>query len=162
MTPKSGNWKDYEHVARQVLSDLRQKLGILEVEGNQALVGTSGAVWNVEGKAFMANGSSFLVIECRRYTTKRLNQEAVGGFAYRIHDVGGTGGLLVSPLPLQKGAKFVAKASNVLHVRLEPWSTSDDYLVEILGRSLHGCGLQSVAVFGDKAEAEIIRSGRKV
>ena len=52
----------------------------------------------------------FLVIECRRYPKSRLPQKDAGELAFVIEDLGASGGILVSPLGFQKGAKKIAEA----------------------------------------------------
>lgn len=53
-------------------------------------------------------------------------------------DLGADGGIVVSPLPLQRGAKLVAKSKNIEHVRLTPDSTPELYLAEYMGKRYHG------------------------
>jgi hypothetical protein len=71
----------------------------------------------------------------RRYTQSRLNQEAVAAIAYRIHDTGAKGGIVVSPLDLQAGAKKLAEHERIISVRLSPDSTMTSYLLQFLNRS---------------------------
>ena len=49
---KSTAWESYEDVARYLLEEIGDALGLeLErVEGKQTLVGESGATWEIEGK----------------------------------------------------------------------------------------------------------------
>ena len=46
-----------------------------------------------------------VIIECRRLTTSRINQEDMGGIAYRIGHVGAAGGIVVTPIGVQEGAR---------------------------------------------------------
>ncbi|WP_399682152.1 hypothetical protein [Xenophilus sp.] len=157
MVASRKTWQTYEDVARFMLSDLRDRFGIEEVEGKQSLVGESGATWEIEGKAINSPiAGGFLVIECRRYTNRRLNQESIGGVAFRILDLGASGGIVVSPLELQAGAKLVASSSNIFHVQLAPWSTAEDYLAKFLGQSFHRVSVTSGVQLGDHAEAAVI------
>jgi hypothetical protein len=116
-------WKIYEDTARKVLTDLRKELSIQTVEGKQTLSGVTG--WEIDAKAWCENSDNFLVIEVRRHTKAGLTQEAVAAIAYRIQDVGGSGGVIVSPRPLQKGAKPIATSANISHVKLTPESTTE-------------------------------------
>jgi hypothetical protein len=111
-TPVS--WQDYEQVARYVLGELRAHLGLEGVSGYEALPGNSGTAWRVEGKAYVGSNGNFLIMECRRHTTKGVTQEEVGGLAFRIQDTGAKGAILVIPLPMQKGAALVAKSAKHL------------------------------------------------
>jgi uncharacterized protein RhaS with RHS repeats len=47
-------------------------------------------------------------------------------------DTGADGGIIVSPLDLQEGAKKVANAENVKHVTLDPDSTTKEYIMRFL------------------------------
>lgn len=79
------NWKSYEEVAIYLLDQIASVFGVDHVEGKQTLTGLrSGACYEVEGKAARSGEDGFLIVECRRYTSSRQNQERVGGLAYRI------------------------------------------------------------------------------
>jgi hypothetical protein len=161
MTGTRKLWQTYEEVARSMLGDLRDRFGIDDIEGKQSLPGDSGTTWEIEGKATNTQLGGFLVIECRRYTTKRLNQEAIGAVAFRILDLGASGGIVVSPLDLQLGAKLVASTNNILHVQLAPWSTAEDYLAKFMGKSFHKASVTSGARFGDSVEASVVSAPPK-
>lgn len=132
------SWEIYEDAARKVLFNLRKKLGLSEIEMKQVLAGKSGTKWEIDAKAWVEGSQNFLVVEARRYTGSRLSQEAVAALAFRISDVGATGGIVVSPLPLQRGAKKVAASSGIEHIRLTADSTPEMYLAEYLGKKFHG------------------------
>jgi hypothetical protein len=155
-------WQSYEEAARAVISDLRDQLGLSEVEGKQQLEGASGATWEIDGKAILAGQAGFLVVEARRHTSSGQKQEAVAAVAYRIQDLGALGGVIVSPLPLQEGAKLVAAQENIAHIRLESWSTADNYLAEFMGKTFHLATIGSKAQFGDSVDGEIYRNGKRV
>jgi hypothetical protein len=108
----------YEEVAAEILGRVKHELGISSVEGKQVVPGLSGTDWELDAKGIKAGSDAYVIIECRRYTTSRLKQEAVAGLAWRIHDTGASGALLVSPLGLQEGAQRVAAAANVVAVHL--------------------------------------------
>lgn len=131
-------WKSYEDVARFLLNQVASHLGLASVEGKQTLVGSSGAKWEVDAKGVKIGDEGFVLVECRRYTKSRLAQEDLAGFAYRIKDTGGTGGITVSPLDLQTGAKVIAQAEHVTHVRLSPESTTAEYVMQFLNRAFVG------------------------
>ena len=153
-------WESYEVVARHLLGEIALELGLKLVEGEQVLTGESGAKWKIEGKGVLVDGDeAFVIIECRRYTTSRLKQEQVGGFANRIRDTGASGGILVSPLGLQDGAKLVADAANITSVLLDENSTSTEYLLRFLNRIL--AGLADTARATDNVTAELARGARQ-
>jgi len=151
-------WSIYEDAARTVLANLRQVLGIAAVEGKQSLAGISGTTWEIDAKAWCEGVDGFLVVEVRRHTSGRLTQEDVAAIAYRIQDVGGSGGIVVSPLPMQKGANLVAAHADIAHVRLTPESTTESYLAEFMGRRFLGEAITESLVLGDSCDAEVIRA----
>lgn len=53
--------------------------------------------------------------------------------AYRIHDTGAKGGVVVTPIGFQEGAQKVAAATNILSVRLDADATPQQYVLEFLG-----------------------------
>lgn len=89
-------------------------------------------------RGVLKTGEGFFIIECRRKPKRRLPQAHVGGLAFRIKDTGAAGGIIVSPLLLQRGARLVA-ASEVIHkVELSPESTTTDFVFRFLEHTLHG------------------------
>lgn len=109
-------------------------LGLERVEGKQKLVGESGTDWEVDGKGVKTDDGAIIVIECRRYTTSKINQEDMGGFAYRIGDVGAAGGIIVSPIGVQEGGEKIAKKDGIEIVHLDADSTTTDFVMEFLER----------------------------
>lgn len=115
-----------------MLRRLAKRLGIAEVEGKQRLRGQiTGTHWEIDAKAIDVGSGALVIVEARRHTRSRLSQEAVGAVAYRIQDLGASGAIVVSPHPLQKGAKKVAAANNVRHVRLDPDSTAEQWVATL-------------------------------
>src|SRR6478672_9696417 len=111
---ESTTWETYEEVARYLLEKMGDTLGLgLErVEGKQKLVGKA-TNWTVDGKGVKTEDGAIVVIECRRYTTSKLDQEDIGGFAYRIGDVGAAGGIVVTPIGVQEGGRKIAKYEGI-------------------------------------------------
>jgi hypothetical protein len=109
---------------------LGDKLGLAleRVEGKQKLVGKSGMKLTVDGKGVKTDDGAILVIECRRHTTSKLKPEAMGGFAYRIGDVGAAGGIVVTPIGVQEGGEKIAKYEGIQIVHLDADSTTTDYV----------------------------------
>jgi hypothetical protein len=109
------------------------------VEGKQHVTGReTGTTWEIDVKGVRAGDGATILVECRRHTTKRINQEAVGGLAYRIIDTGAAGGVIVSPLGLQEGARLVAAAKNISEVRLTPDSTPTEFCMRFLNQIFLG------------------------
>ena len=69
---------------------------------------------------------------------------------------------MVSPLPLQRGAALVAQAESISHVVLEPWSTSENYLANFMGKNFHKVTAISSAVASDYADTIVYRKGKPV
>lgn len=132
-------WETYEEVARDLMERIGDHLGLKYVEGKQKLMGKA-TDWEIDAKGVKANDQGIVVIECRRYTTSRINQKDMASFAYTIEDLGGAGGILVSPMEPQKGAKEIAAAHGIQHVRLNPEATSTDYvlMLDFLNRAFIG------------------------
>lgn len=134
-------WKDYEEVAVYLLDQLAANLGLdLEhVEGKQRIYGSqSGTKWEIDGKGVKADDEGFVILECRRYTASKQNQERVASLAYRIRDTGASGGILVSPLGLQEGARKIAAAEGIQELFMDPDSTRTDYMLKFLNRTFIG------------------------
>jgi hypothetical protein len=126
-------WESYEEVARYLLDQFAERFGLERVEGKQDVVGLrSGTEWEIDAKGVCSGGSGFVIVECRRFTSSRQNQERVGGLAYRIIDTGAVGGIIVSPLGLQDGAEKIAAAESVVSVLLDENSTRTDYVMSFL------------------------------
>ena len=147
-------WVIYENAARRVLGDIRQELGITSVEGKQTLEGNSGASWEVDARALKEGSEGFLLVEVRRHTSSGVKQEAVAAIAYRIQDLGGSGGIIVSPLPLQEGAQRVAASTDIAHVLLSPDSSPENYLAEFMGRRFLSATVSEIVHFGSFFETD--------
>ena len=131
---------EYEQVTRHVLEQVGDLLGLdlQAVEGKQKIFGKSGMEWTIDGKGVKTDDGGIVVIECRRYTTSRLKAEAMGGFAYRIKDLGAAGGYMVTPLGLQEGAEKLANHEGILDIHLDADSTATDFTVGLLDKVVHG------------------------
>lgn len=133
-------WQSYEQVAQFLLDKFSKKFGLTRVEGKQKIIGTrSGTTYTIDAKGVRKEGNkAFVIVECRRYTTSRQNQERVGALAYRIIDTGAKGGIIVSPLGLQEGGEKIAQAENIIDVRLGENSTTTDYILSFLNKIFVG------------------------
>lgn len=162
MTHTTQTWQNYEEVARAVLHDLGSHLGIADVTGYKDLSGNSGTSWRVEGTATRTDDGGLLIIECRRHTTRGLSQESLGGLAFRIIDTNGAGGIIVTPLALQSGADLIAESQNIVHVKLEPWSTSENYLAELMGTHFHHVTKRTGIKFSEEPKIQVVRDGKVI
>jgi hypothetical protein len=132
-------WRTYEQVAVYLLNQFADTLGLERVEGKQRIIGNiTTTKWEIDGKGVKINNEGFLVIEIRRRTKDKLEQEAVAAVAYRIQDVGADGGIIVSPLGFQEGAAKVARAENILEVHMDEDSTTTEYMLRFLDKAFIG------------------------
>jgi 2-polyprenyl-3-methyl-5-hydroxy-6-metoxy-1,4-benzoquinol methylase len=132
-------WESYEQVAVHLLNQVASELGLERVEGKQNAYGSRSLTnWEIDGKGVKVGDEGFLIIECRRYTTSKQDQERVASLAYRILDTGAAGGILVSPLGFQEGAKKVASAEGVQDVLMDANSTRTDYMLRFLNKVFLG------------------------
>jgi hypothetical protein len=149
-------WQTYEEVAAYLLNEFAAEFKLSKVEGKQVVDGLrSGTKWEIEAKGIKEGDEGFIIVECRRYTTSKLSQEKIGGLAYRITDTGASGGIIVSPLGLQKGAKKIAKADNIVEVRLDPNSTPDNFAMSFLKKIM--IGLSETIKLTDKVTVQLDR-----
>jgi hypothetical protein len=132
------SWKTYEEVAQFLLNQIAGHFGLGHVEGKQVVPGDSGTNWEIDAKGVLAGHEGFLIIECRRYTKRGIPQDQVAGLAYRIRDTGADGGVIVSPLELQRGAAMVAAHTRIRSVRLAPHSTTTKYVLQFLNQTFIG------------------------
>jgi hypothetical protein len=121
------------------------------VEEEQKVQGEKG-VWRIDAKGVRESDGATILVECRR-KGRRLNQEALGAIAYRIRDIGATGGIVVSPLDLQSGAKRLAAAENIVSVQLDASSTPTDFVMRFLGKLMAGASVDAHAAAGAAFDA---------
>ena len=156
MTDPDKAWETYEEVAVYLLDQVGDRLGLdfERVEGKQHIYGSrSGAKWEIDGKGVKVGDEGFVIIECRRYTKSRQKQEQAAGLAYRIIDTGADGGILVSPLGFQEGARKIADAEGIQEVFMDENSTRGDYMVKFLDRATVGVSAQ--IRYNVQAEAKV-------
>lgn len=146
MTLLSTSWKSYEDVAAYLLRQCADEFGFSRVEGKQILRGTrSGTLWQIDAKGVRAEDGAVVIIECRRHTTTRQNQEKLGGLAYRILDTGAVGGIVVSPLGIQEGAEKVANAEHIVNVLLNADATPTEFCLSFLNKLFVGLEFKTAA-----------------
>lgn len=133
----STTWQCYEEVAQYLLNQFAEYFGIDCVEESQRIPGKSGTNWAIDAKGVKDNETCFLIVECRRHARK-IEQGYVGQVAFKIKDTGAQGGIIVSPLGFQKGAKKVAEYIDIVQVKLDPQSTTTEYMMEFFNRIFIG------------------------
>lgn len=127
-------WQTYEEVAAYLLNRLAGHFGVGRFEGKQLVPGDSGTEWEIDAKGCADGSDRVVVVECKRHTKSGINQAITGSLAWTIHDVGADGGILVSPLGLQEGAKKVAAKANIIEAVLDQNSTTTDYMLSFLNQ----------------------------
>jgi hypothetical protein len=152
--PARPSWKTYEEVSAYLLNMLARDLGLVHVEGKQVLPGESGTEWEVDAKGVREGNEAIVLVECRR-TNSRQTQAKVAAFAFSIQDTGAVGGIIVTPVALQTGAKKVAASANILHVQIDLNSTPQEFAVKFLNRLF--VGVVSRLTVSDHVEATVIR-----
>jgi hypothetical protein len=153
-------WRTYEEVAQYPLERFASYFGLGRVEGKQLVPGASGTNWEIDAKGVKVNGEAIVLIECRRRPKSKLSQEQLGGMAFRIIDTGAQGGITVSPLELQKGAKLVAAHANISHVILAAGSTTTEYLMKFLNNIF--VGFHAELKFKSNLKMDAIKKGKIV
>ena len=162
MSDADKTWESYEQVAQHLLNEFAVHFGLGHVKGKQVVPGRSGTSWEIDAKGVTADGGGFLIIECRRHRKARLPQEAIGGLAFRIHDTGANGAIVVSPLDLQTGAQKVAAYANIVHVKLSPDSTTTEYLLSFLNQVFVGVVDTMAVSITERVTIEIFENGKLV
>lgn len=131
-------FESYEQVAAHLLDQFASQLGLGRVEGKQDVRGLRSGTWEVDAKGVKIDREGFVIVECRRYTTSKLKQEHLAALAYRILDTGAAGGIVVSPMDLQEGAKKLAAAERIIEVKLTPNSTPYEFVLSFLNQIMIG------------------------
>lgn len=132
-------WESYEQVAAYLIGLFAAEFDLKSVGSKQHIAGEiSGTPWEIDAKGIHKDGDGFVIIECKRYTTSKISQETVAGLAYRIHDTGAKGGIIVTPLGLQSGAELVAAAGEISSVTLTEDSTRLVYFMQFLNKLMMG------------------------
>jgi hypothetical protein len=127
-------WKTYEEVAAYLLNQFAENFDLGRFEGKQVVAGESGTEWEIDAKGCADNGSHFIVVECKRHTKTGISQAITAALAWSIQDTGASGGILVSPIGLQEGAKKVAAKAGIVEVVLDQDSTTSVYVLKFLNQ----------------------------
>jgi len=152
-------WKSYEGVAAYLLEKNAHEFGLTDVEGKQKIPGRrSGTCYEIDAKGIREGNEGFVIVECRRYTTSKQNQEDLGGLAYRIIDTGAVGGIIVSPLGIQEGAAKIAASENILNVQLDANCTPSEFTMKFLNRLM--ISIEERLGIGDSCSIEVFTKCR--
>ncbi|MBL8415280.1 MAG: hypothetical protein JNM42_12655 [Propionivibrio sp.] len=149
-------WQTYEEVAAYLLGNFSEHFGLSRVEGKQSIPGVrSGTDWTIDAKGICQGTEAFVIIECRRHTTSKQDQEQLDGLAYRIIDTCAQAGILVSPLGFQSGAEKVAQSEGIVHVELHEDSTPTEFAMRFLNKIF--VGIHERCQLSGHCEAELRR-----
>lgn len=146
-------WQSYEKVARYLLSRFAETFDLGDVEGKQIVPGLSGTDWEIDAKGVVEGGAGFVVVECKRYTRSKIDQETMGGLAFRIEDTGAEGGIFVTPIGYQEGAEKVAAHRDIKTALLSAESTTTDYVLRFLNHVF--IGLSETVTISDQFSVTI-------
>lgn len=142
-----------------MLNQCAEDFNLDRVEGKQIIKGLrSIAEYEIDAKGVYKNNEGFIIIECRRYTTSRQNQEKISAIAYRIIDTSADGGIIVSPLGIQEGAAKIASAEHIINVQLTEDSTPNEFVLSFLNKLMMGTEFRAVAEM--TIVAEVLRTCR--
>ncbi len=130
---------EYEINSKDIIQIFKKDLGLESIEGKQKLEGDVEN-WEIDAKGILEEGGGTIVIECKRWKN-RIPKPMVANLAYSIKDVNAQGGILVSPLDMQSGAKNIAEAENINHIKITPESDVNNFDIEIFGKSKGGRSL---------------------
>lgn len=72
-------WDTYEQVAQYLLSQFAEVFQLGSVEGKQLVAGESGTDWEIDAKGVKEGEDGFVIVECKRHTKSRVNQEIIAG-----------------------------------------------------------------------------------
>ncbi len=131
----STEWKTYEEVARYILNEQREFFGLDRVEGKQDIPAVNGTKYEIDVVGYRKGDEGLVIFECRDYG-KRLDQEAIGAFAYRIQVTRAEKGYVVTPIGLQTGAKLVAEYEKIGQITIPRGATAENYIVRFLNNVL--------------------------
>lgn len=146
-------WESYEEVSRYLIDRVKESFDLIAVEGKQSIKGQRAKnSIEIDGKGVLCGNEGFLIIECKRHTSQNLSQDIVGSIAYRILNSGAKGGILVSPLSLQKSAILVAEAENIVHLQLGDSSTRENYIMRFLNQI-------NIGTFSDSITTKVAVTG---
>jgi hypothetical protein len=100
----------------------------------------------------MDGDEGIVLIECKRYPTRRLEQGIASTLAWQIIDLGAERGIFVTPLGLQEGAQKVAAAAKIETIHLDPNSTRVEYVLKFLNKNFVGVMFRAEGTLSAKVE----------
>lgn len=147
--------RNYEKISEHLLGVFKEHFELSNVSGPQVLIGKSGTKWNTDADATSSSSGERIIIECRRYPGRKINQAQAATLAFTIQDTNAGGAIFVSPLGLQKGASRVSQNSKIRSIRISADSTIYNYFVKHDNKNF--IGLIDRLKTTDTIEASIVR-----
>lgn len=148
----AASWKKYEIVATELLRRFKDELGFSEVNGKCVLKG-GGTEWEIDIKARDQDGGCVL-IECKRWKS-RICQGIVAELYAKITFTGAKSGIIISPEPLQKGAKNLANQNDIKHITLSADADLCEYVLKYIHKNFICVGLKSESGLSDSLSIEL-------
>ena len=133
----SNDGRKFEKIILELKDRISECYELADIEPKQKISGVSRTFWEVDAKGVLADGSGFVIIECRQ-RKKRTTQSDIAALAYTIKDCRAKGGVIVTGRPLQKGASIVAGHEKIHHTILNLDSTPTEYLMTCLSSNYRG------------------------
>jgi len=131
-------WRKYEEVAQFLLDKFADQLGLERVEAKQKIIGLiSGRKIEIDGKGVRQGNGGIVVVECKKFKD-RVEAEKLEALAFRIQDAGADGGIIVTPIDLQAGAKKIAESQDIITVRMPQDSTIENYVFKLFSQVFAG------------------------
>jgi hypothetical protein len=131
--PKKQAWETYEDVARQLINDIKSYLGLSMVNPDKKkFPKKDGGRCEIDVSAYNMSDGKLVLVECRK-ENRRLIQEEVHGFAYRIQQTNAMRGIIVTTIGLQEGGVIAANGAKIQTIKLDPSSTLDNYIAQFIG-----------------------------
>lgn len=161
----------FERLALMSLEFFAAEFGLGEFAGSKVKVqGTHGDTWEVDLVFYLpdrapnkniqedGNGKGSILVECK-CLRRRLEQDKVASLAYRIRSTGAGGGILVTQLPLQSGAKMLATAEKIEVLQIFKGSCPEALLIARLSDEIRNifAGFRENIGFSDSFSAVLIR-----
>ena len=169
MLEKQTDWRKYENYTTRILNDERvQKylenyfhLSNPKIKPKKKLLGKkTGTKWEVDGYGYDTD-NNLVLIECKHYSSDKVEQNIIAAFAYIIQDIEAKHGIVVTTLGLQSGAIKVAKAENISLIKLDYNSTNENFVVRLplLNEPNEENPANTVAVFTDQFSGFSVSTG---
>jgi hypothetical protein len=154
------NWRNYEDAARKIigkLNSMKDELRIEKITDKQKIKGKSGEEWEMEIMASDSESGKPILLECKCWA-KPIPRDVIVSLAYKIKDVGGERGFIITTIGLQKGAKKIAELENIEIIKLNYDATADRFDLVLPNRGQHHLGVHAVGKFKD--EVKMVRIPR--